>query len=214
MLGGLDLVGGEPVARIDRADLDRAGAQEEAAEFLGDLIADLLAQLAFGAKVVGIGDVGHRVLVVQSFGRRLEARRHVEDRLPLLHRDDAAIGEAASLEIADDAVDDRVIFVARAHEIGVERMGGLGPLDGTLRGLQCLCDNLAAEYAADAAGKAGTAIEIGVDLLDVEQGGELGDELGGRGRVQVHQYPAACATVSAWKLVSPNSSARTRARFM
>ena len=212
MLLGRHLVGGEPVARVDRADLDRAGAQEEAAELLGDLVADLLAQLAFGAERVGIGDVGHRVLVVQAFGGRLEARRHVEDRLALLHRDDAAIGEAAAFEIADDAVDDRVILVARAHEIGVNRVRDLVAVHRSLSGLESLCDNLPSEHAADAAGKAGAAIEIGVDLLDVEEGGEQLDELGGS-RFR-HQYPAACASALAWKLASPNSSARTRARFM
>jgi hypothetical protein len=123
--------------------------------------------------VVGTGDVGHRVLMMEALRPALEARRHVEDRLALLHRDHAAIGEAAALEIADDAEDDRVVLVARAHEIGVERVALLAVIHRALGGLERLRDHLAAEHPADAAGEAGAAIEIGVDLLDIEQRGEL-----------------------------------------
>ncbi len=140
--------GAEPVARVHRTDLDRAGAQEEAAQLLRDGFLDLGAQLAFGAQRLGAGHVGHRLLVVQPVGGELEAGRHVEDRLALLHRDHAARGEAAPLEIADDAVDDRMALVARAHEIGVERMRGLVALDRALRGLERLADHLPAEHAA------------------------------------------------------------------
>jgi hypothetical protein len=52
------LSGANQLRGVDRADLDRAGAQEEAAELLGDLIADLLAQLMFGAKWSGPGTSG------------------------------------------------------------------------------------------------------------------------------------------------------------
>ena len=60
-------------------------------------------------------------------------------------------------------------------------MRGLVALDRALRGLERLADHLPAEHAADAAGLARAAIEIGVDLLDIEQVGELGDQLLGRG---------------------------------
>ena len=98
-------------------------------------------------------------------------------------------------------------------------MRDLGRVGRALRRLQRLGDHLPAEHAADAAGLALPTIQVGVDLLDVEQLGEAGSErLGWRveGGVEVHapQYPAARASRSAWKLASPNSSARTRARFM
>ena len=56
-----------------------------------------------------------------------------------------------------------------------------------------------------------------VTLLDVEQIDQaLGKRLGRRTGwgVDIHQYPAARASRSAWKFASPNISARTRARFM
>ena len=190
----------------------------------------------------GAGHVGHRVLVVQAVLGRLEARRHVEDRLALLHRDDAAGGEAAPFEIAHDAEDDREILVARPHEIGVERVRDLGRFGRSLRRLQRLRDHLPAEHAADAAGLAGAAIEIGVDLLDRQIDQARVARRGRRGRrcpcvsscassgsskrwrvcvpaldwlgAEGGQYPAARASRSAWKLASPNISASTRARFM
>jgi hypothetical protein len=56
-------------------------------------------------------------------------------------------------------------------------MGGLFGLDRALDGLEGLGDDLAAEHAADAAELAWAAVQVGLQLLDVEQGGELGYEV-------------------------------------
>ena len=117
--------------------------------------------------------------MMQPFFGALERRRHVEDRLPALHRDHPPRREAAAVEIADHAVDDGKILVAGAHEIGVERVRALVG-HAALGGLERLRDHLSAEHATDPAGLAFPAVEVGVDLLDVEQVDELGGEGFGR----------------------------------
>ena len=173
--------GVEPFARIDRADLDRARAGQRAAKALVDMRAFARADRRFAFQFLGRGNVGHPILVVEAALGHLERRRHVEDRRAALHRDDAAGGEAATLEIAHDAEDDRIILVAGAHEIGVERMRDFGRIGRALRGLQRLRDHLPAEHPADTVALAPAAIQIGVDFLHVEQVDQFGGELG-RGR--------------------------------
>ena len=56
---------------------------------------------------LGRGDVGHRVGVVGALLGHVERRRHVEDRLAVLDRDDPPGGEAAAVADAVDVEDDR-----------------------------------------------------------------------------------------------------------
>ena len=159
-------------------------------QFVGDAGAVALEQIAIRGQRFGRGHIGHRDLVGEPLFGALEGGGHVEDRLAALHRDDAAGGEAATLEVAHDAVDDRQRLVAGAHEIGVERVRGPALADRAHRRDQRLRDHLAAEHAAASAGFAGSAIQVGVDRLDVEQRAQLRDQrLGRRRRFGVHGCP-------------------------
>ena len=144
-----------------------------------------------------VRDLRHRVLMVQPFLGRLERGGQVQDRLPALQRDDPAVREALALEVAHDPVDDRVLLVARAHEVSVERVGFLA-LRRPLRSLQRLRDHLTAEHPAPSPGQPRATVEVGVDLLHIEQADEVGRKLvrGRRGPVVGHSLsfvPAAGA---------------------
>ena len=65
-------------------------------------------------------------------------------------------------------------------------MRGAWRIGRALRCLQRLRDDLSAEHAPEPVIAADAAIQIGVDLLDIEQIDEVLRKLGGRGQV-VHQ---------------------------
>src|SRR3546814_13201422 len=82
----------------------------------------------------------------------LERGGEVEDHLAVLAHDDAAVREAAPVEIALDAKMQRLGLVAAAQEIGVERMDLLAGINGARRGDNRLRDHLS---AADAVARRG-----------------------------------------------------------
>ena len=103
----------------------------------------------------------------------LERRFQREDRLAVLDGDDAPRGERAAVANAVDLVDDRHLGVARTHEIAVQRMHVAVGLDRALRGDQRLGDHLPAEHALPVELGAAAAIEVVLELLEVENGKKL-----------------------------------------
>ena len=116
----LALLRAVPAARIERADVDRAGpTQKSLAEALGDLIGHLGAQLRLRLQLLGRRHVGHRVLMMQPALLDLEGGGEIEDRLTALGGDDAPVGEALAVEIAHHPIENGILLVAGTHEIGV-----------------------------------------------------------------------------------------------
>ena len=105
----------------------------------------------------------------------LERRRHVEDRLAVLDRDDAAVAEALAVARELDLVDDRRIDVARHEEVRVQRVH-VAILDGVARGRQRLAEHLAAEHARAAQVAALAAKDPILDALELEQLEEIGED--------------------------------------
>ncbi len=83
----------------------------------------------------------------------VEARLQVEDRFPVLDRDDAARGERLAVADAVDLVQDRRVRVAGAQEVPVERVDvarrpDLGTVvDGASGSDECLPRDLSTEHA-------------------------------------------------------------------
>ncbi|KAG1246515.1 hypothetical protein G6F68_014609 [Rhizopus microsporus] len=79
----------------------------------------------------------------------------------MLDRGDPAHREAAAIAGTVHVVDDRVVDVAGAQEIGVQRMHVAAVVDRSLRRGQCLAQHLPAEHV------------LGADVaaLPAEQGG-------------------------------------------
>ena len=94
---------------------------------------------------LGIGRVGHRVLVLRARLGDVERRRQVEDRLAVLDRDHTPRREAAAVADAVDVVDDRHPRVARPQEVGVQRVH-VAVVDGPSRRDQRLPRDLPAEH--------------------------------------------------------------------
>ena len=92
--------------------------------------------------------LGHRQLVVRARFVVVEAGLEVEDRPTVLDRHDTAGREAAAVADAIDLVQDRQGRVARAQEVGVERMHQAGVLvDRAGRSDERLPGHLATEHA-------------------------------------------------------------------
>ena len=73
-----------------------------------------LESLADRRQRLGIGRFGHRVLVLGSALDDVERRREVEDRAPVLDRNDPARGEAPPIANAVDVVHDRNTRITRS----------------------------------------------------------------------------------------------------
>ena len=112
----------------------------------------------------------------------------IEDGRIVLQRDDAPRAEALAVEVAQDAIVDRQIVVARPHEIGMERMRLFAFGGRTRAGRQPLADHLPAEHAALGAGVTCPTIEIDVARRHIQQGNQIGNRLGSRGRHPVVPY--------------------------
>ena len=112
--------------------------------------------------------------MLQAGLEHLERRRHVEDLLAVLDRNDAPVREARTVAAAIHFVHDRRIEVAAAQEIGVQRVHD-APLDGARGGHERLAEHLAAEYlrAADVAALA--AEQIDLQPLQLQQAQEIGN---------------------------------------
>ncbi|KAG0740209.1 hypothetical protein G6F24_017091 [Rhizopus arrhizus] len=70
----------------------------------------------------------------------------------MLDRGDPAHREAAAIAGTVHVVDDRVVDVAGAQEIGVQRMHVAAVVDRSLRRGQCLAQHLPAEHVLAAPG--------------------------------------------------------------
>ena len=164
-----------PVQAINCAHFNRARPQHLGGLRLGKLVPpafrNLAAQFDIGAKCVGIGHFGHRRIdVLKPVLRQLETGREIQDRhgaaiLVFLTGNHPAIGKAAPVEIAFDAVFDRSAFAPTAQEIGVERMGDLAIGNARLRGLQGLRQHLSAKHAANPILLRRACIDIGGALF-------------------------------------------------
>ena len=193
-----------PVQAVNRAHFDRARAQHHAAllsvQSVAPFVGDFAAQLDIRAQIIGPSDIGHRrIQMLQPFFGKLETGGEVEDRgrcavLRLLARDHPAIGKAAPIEIARDAVFDWSALTPAAQKIGVERMGALAVGDGALRRLQRLRQHLPAEHPPDAIGLRRSGEHIGGALFDGEQADQAGDELCIRGGISHGARPCLRAT--------------------
>ena len=171
-----------PVQPVDRAHVDRAGAQDEIALLLGHAVArtldHLVAHLHIALQFFGRRDIGHGHIVMRQpvFGP-LEAGGEVEDRsrratIVGLAGDHAAVGEAAPVEVACGVVGDVDAFLAAAQEIGVERVCLEAVRRACLRRLQRLRDDLPAEYAAHAIG----LFEAAKGVLGIAGNGQQADK--------------------------------------
>ena len=94
--------------RGSSASACRSGGRADPVDELGrEPIGVRLEPLADRRQRLGIGRVGHRVLVLGPGFGDVERRRQVEDRAAVLDRDDPAGREAAAVADAVDVVDDR-----------------------------------------------------------------------------------------------------------
>ena len=112
----------------------------------------------------------------------LERCGQEEDRLAVLDRGDAAHGEGLAVAGAVHVVDDRRLDVARAQEVGVDRVhvalavGVQAGAERLLRGRQGLAQHLAAEDVLGADVAALAAEEVVLEALEAEQVDQFGDD--------------------------------------
>ena len=97
----------------------------------------------------------------------LEGSLQVEDRAPVLDRDDAAGGEALAVARAVDLVEDGRLRIPRAQEVGVEGVRRI-PLDRAAGGDQGLAQHLPPEDALRALLRAAAAEEVHLQLFEIE----------------------------------------------
>ena len=148
----------ELVARVDRAEFERTHAVQPALHLARQLREFVGRELRRGLHVLGHRHVGHRQLMLGAGFGDLERRRHDEDRLAVLDRSHPAHRETAAVAGAVHVVDDRMLDIAGAQEIGVQRMRGARALElvdvqRRLRGRQRLPQHLPTEdiFGADIA---------------------------------------------------------------
>ena len=156
------------------------------------LIGKTAAHVGFGFKLVGPGHMGHfGIDVMQAFFVLLERGGQTENRTALLAGDDAAVGEAAAIEIALDLELGLMLFAPAAQEIGVERMRRARRIDRQLGGAQRLRNDLPAEHPAHPVALL-AADEVIVALrLDLKQFDETRNELCG-GVLGIHGGALRC----------------------
>ncbi len=94
----------------------------------------------------------------------------------VLDRNDTARGETRAIAAAIDLVKDRHLGIARAQEIGVERMADAA-FDRAAGGHQRLAQHLPAEHALHAVLGRDAAEDIVLDLLEIEQAEDFFDEV-------------------------------------
>ena len=177
-LKGLTLLPRVPREVADVPLVDRVGSVEP----LGELVLPGLQPLEEGGERLGLGHLGHRELVLQAVFEVVERGREVEDRPPVLHGDDPAGGERASIADPVDLVEDRHSGVAGPQEVGVQRMHP-AVLDRAPGGHERLARHLAAEDAL--------ALLVGLDAPeDVDLNGfevkQVDEEL--QGRAHAHMF--------------------------
>ena len=163
------------VNRLDGPKLERPLVREEPPHLLGNLLEHVGRQLAHVGEAFGPRHLRHRRGMLEAFLGHLERRRHVEDRLAVLDRDDAAVAEALAVARDVDLVDDRRVDVAGDEEVRVQRVH-LPALDGVARGRQRLTEHLPAEHARAAQVAALAAKDPILDALELEQLQEIGED--------------------------------------
>jgi len=104
----------------------------------------------------------------------VEGALQVEDRLAVLDRNDAARRERLAVTNPVDLVEDRIVWVARAQEVGVERVDE-SLLDGAPGRNERLRRDLAAEDAQSGPFEVPTSEDVHLDGLEVEESEEFGD---------------------------------------
>ena len=169
--------------RLDRielrhvAQIDRPLALDPALHFGGRLVRERLhARVEIGERL-GIGRVGHLVLVLGPGLVLLERRLEMEDRAPALDRRDAARGEALAVARAIDLIEDGDPGIARAQEVGVEGVRRI-PLDRASGGRERLAEHLPAEDALRAHLRAAAAKQVHLQLFEIEDSQQRVERLG------------------------------------
>ena len=85
--------------------------------------------------------------MLQPFGRLLEGRRQVEYDLVILPDHNPAIGDATAVKVAMNPEMQRLCFIPRPQEIGMERMDILLGINRAIRSDNRLGNYLAAKNA-------------------------------------------------------------------
>src|SRR6266480_1034606 len=134
----------EGIHRLDRARVDGAIASEPEPQRLGHAGHLRRDPVRERRQLLRIGRLGHRDAVFGPHFLGLERRREMEDRLAVLDRDHPAGGERLPVADAIHQVEDRGRRVARAEEIGMQRVD-VAAVDRAARGDQRLPGHLAAE---------------------------------------------------------------------
>ena len=115
----------------------------------------------------GASGIGELVLVARLVD--VERDRHVEDRVAALARDDEARGEGAAVADAVDGVEHRMARVAGPQEVAVERVGD-GPASTVRPAATSACAaTCPPNRRPQAAALVAPAVDVGVDLLEVEE---------------------------------------------
>ena len=153
----------------DVADVDRPRPDVPAAHLVGVRLHPRLQRL----EPLRAGHVGHGHRVLQALLLDLERRRQVEDRLAVLHGDDAAGGEAAAVADAVDLVHDRDARVAGAQEVRVQAVHRPVGRHGAPRRDERLAGDLPAEHPLQRLLGPPAPEDVDLDPLEVEQRDEL-----------------------------------------
>src|SRR6187551_810117 len=165
----------DDVDGLDGPELERPLVRQEPPHLLRYFFEHVGRQLAHVGQTFGPRHLRHRRRVLESFLGNLKRRRHVEDRLAVLDRDDAAVAEALTVARELDLVDDRRVDVTTHEEVRVQRVDAAS-LDRVARGRQRLAEHLATEYSRAAEIAALAPKDPILDALELEQLQEIGED--------------------------------------
>jgi hypothetical protein len=124
----------------------------------------------------------------------LEGRRHVEDRLAVLAGHDPARRERAAVADAVDLVQDGRRRVPGPQEVGVQRVDGPLRRHGPHRGDERLAGDLPAEDALLGGLRGAAAVQVDLELLEVEDGEEILERGGRAGAAHMCRPPPTSRT--------------------
>src|SRR5690606_20357258 len=165
----------ELVTRVDMAELERPGAREPALYLGRQGRQDLVGYRGRRLDVLRWRDRRHRQLVLRPVLLLLERGGHEEDDLPVLDRGYAAHREAASVAGPVELVHDRRVDVARAQEVGVQRVRAAFRRQRQLGGRQGLPEHLPAEHVLGADVPALAPEQVVLEAFQGEQLDQLVD---------------------------------------
>src|SRR5262249_17811134 len=117
----------------------------------------------------------HRTLTIDRDFRDLKRCGHVEDLLAVLDCDDATRRKARAVTTAIDFVHDRMIGIARAQEVRVQRMHA-ALLDRRVRCRERLPEYLPAEYAAMAGIATLASEEVELEAFQLQYFQQVGED--------------------------------------